>query len=106
MTMSEGVLKNRPFYLLNLSFNDSIPPDSSVFQIDKHIFKINEMNFRDKRGYSVANSGLMPVDKKEVMNLKIFADGQHFGRTAQSVKLFSRSGKFGRIIPASFWFTR
>ena len=97
VTMSEGVLKNRPFYLLNLSFNDSIPPGSSVFQIDKHIFKINEMNFRDKRGYSVAISGLMPVDEKEVMNLKIFADGNILAELPSLLSYFQDPESLGEL---------
>ena len=97
VTMSEGVLKNRPFYLLNLSFNDSIPPNASVFQIDKHIFKINEMNFRDKRGYSVAISGLMPVDKKEGMNLKIFADGNILAELPSLLSYFQDPESLGEL---------
>ena len=73
--MQEGVLQNRPFSSLKLTFEDSIPPSATLSQIDQHFFKINNFEYKDKRGYSVIISGTLPTNPTFPMSLNLFAEG-------------------------------
>ena len=73
--MEEGILQGRPFSSLKITFEDSIPPSTVLSQIDQHFFKINNFEYKDKRGYSVNVSGTLPTSSTLPMNLRLAAEG-------------------------------
>ncbi|MBN2365150.1 MAG: translocation/assembly module TamB domain-containing protein [Calditrichaeota bacterium] len=73
--MKNGILKGREFSDLNVTFRDSIPPDISLFQVNRHIFLVENLTYKDRRDYMVEVSGVMPADPVSGMNLDLRAEG-------------------------------
>ena len=86
--MQEGLLKNRSFSRLNLAFEDSIPQSASLFKINDHYFKIQKLEYVDKRNYSVEISGILPTNRISPISLQLNAEGNFLAELPAIIDYF------------------
>jgi hypothetical protein len=95
--MQEGILQNRPFSRLNITFQDSIPASAKLSQIDQHYIKINNFEYKDKRGYSVGVSGTLPTNRTFPMELKLEAEGNILAELPAFIPFFQNPVCLGEL---------
>jgi hypothetical protein len=97
-SMQNGILKERNFTDLHVEFEDSIPPEVSLFQIGKHFFHIRKLTYHDKRDYLVELSGVMPADPASPMNLKLEAEGNILAELPSLISYFHNPVCLGEVL--------
>jgi hypothetical protein len=75
MEIRDGMLDKNSFEILSAAFQDSIPPETNLTDIDEHIIKIHNFVYVDKKNYSVSAEGLVGIGENSALDLSINLDG-------------------------------
>lgn len=97
LTMKDGMVKGRNFSNLHIEFEDSIPQSGSLFQINKHIFKIRKFTYEDQRNFVINVSGLFPVESGAPLSLNLNAQGNILAELPNIVDYFQNPSCLGNL---------
>ncbi len=95
--MENGNLKKRNFNNLHLEFTDSIPNNSTLFQLKQHIFIISEFNYEDKRDFSINMKGYIPVEANAPFALTVNAHGNILAELPNIIDYFQNPSCSGEL---------
>lgn len=95
--LQRGMLEKRPFKNLNIIFEDSIPPQASLFTIDEHVFKIYKLIYVDGKDYTIEAAGSLPVNANEPLNLKINVRGNILAELPDAVEFCRNPSSNGEM---------
>ncbi len=96
-SMKNGIIKGREFTDLDVTFRDSIPSDASLFRVNRHIFHIQNLTYRDRRNYVVEISGMIPADPNSVMDLKFKGEGNILAELPAFLDYFQKPVCLGEL---------
>lgn len=98
ITMSNGILNKREFHHLNVMFEDSIPPSSSLLKLNQHFFRINKLEYADKKDYQVEITGIMPVISTLPLRLRLQAQGNILAELPSILPYFQKPNCLGELL--------
>jgi len=75
LQMQDGVMEDRAFSNLSINFADSIPSNATFFNLKKHIFKIYNFIYVDKKGYTIEANGMTAASPDGPIDLKVEVKG-------------------------------
>ncbi len=96
--MHNGIFEDRVFKNLTISFEDSIPPTSSIFDIKTHVFKVLKLLYVDKKDYTIEADGLFPADPKGNLDIHMNVKGNILSELPEVIPFFQNPNCLGELL--------
>jgi len=95
--MANGILSEREFHRLNVTFEDSIPPSASLLKLNQHFLRINKLEYADKKDYRIEITGVVPVNPALPLHLKLAAEGNILAELPSLISYFQKPNCIGEL---------
>lgn len=97
INMVNGTLQKREFQQLNLQFEDSIPPTATLLKLNQHVFRIDQLEYVDKKNYQIRVSGLLPASSTLPLELHLQSQGNILAELPSLIPYFKNPDCLGEL---------
>lgn len=97
LTIRDGQFSGNRFDDIELVFQDSIPPGASLFELQKHVLKVDRFRYRNQEEYTIDAGGRIGLGEDGLLDLGLEVAGNVLAELPKLVDFFQAPRSEGHL---------